>query len=201
MAEPARKAQRYHILDGVEGAPGAAFGPEGAHAFQMRRAPAADRHVLRIPAATAGARGALRGFDISQPINAARGHETLMSPDPRASLRLGPDEWLLIGPLGAQDGPAAGMLVDVSHRNVAIDVRGTQVRDVLNTGVPLDLDDVGFPVGTATRTLFAKAEIVLVRCDDQDGLATFRLECWRSFARYLVGHLTQSAALLGFGRI
>jgi sarcosine oxidase subunit gamma len=201
MAEPARKAQRYHVLDGVEAAPGAAFEPDGAPTFQMRRAPAADRHVLRIPAATAGARGALRGFDISQPINAARGHETLMSPDPRASLRLGPDEWLLIGPLGAQDGPAAGMLVDVSHRNVAIDVRGTQVRDVLNTGVPLDLDDVGFPVGTATRTLFAKAEIVLVRCEDQDGIATFRLECWRSFARYLVGHLTQSAALLGFGRI
>ena len=96
---------------------------------------------------------------------------------------------------------AAGMRVDVSHRNVAIDVRGTQVHDVLNTGVPLDLDDVAFPVGTATRTLFAKAEIVLVRCDDQDGLATFRIECWRSFARYLVGHLTQSAALLGFGPI
>ncbi len=198
MAEPARKAQRYHVLDGVEAAPGAAFEPDGAPTFQMRRAPAADRHVLRIPVATAGAQGALHGFDIGQPINAARGHETLMSPAPRARLRLGPDDWLLIGPLASRAGPAAGMLVDVSHRNVAIDVRGTQVRDVLNTGVPLDLDDAAFPIGAATRTLFAKAEIVLVRCDDQEGLATFRIESWRSFARYLTSHLKQSAELLGF---
>ena len=199
MAEADLAVLRRHVLDGLERAPGAAFGPETARTFQMRRAAFTCRHILRLPEAAAWAHGTVRGFDVGQPINAARGQATLMSPPSRASLRLGPDEWLLIGPLGDQEAPAAGMLVDVSHRNVAIDVRGTHVRDVLNTGLPLDLEDVAFPVGAATRTLFAKAEIVLVRCDDQDGLATFRIECWRSFARYLTNHLKQSAALLGFG--
>jgi sarcosine oxidase subunit gamma len=164
----------------------------------MRRAPFTCRHILRLPEAAAQAHGTVRGFDVSQPINTARGLAKLMDPAPRASLRLGPDEWLLIGSLDDQEAPAAGMLVDIGHRNVAIDVRGTHVRDVLNTGVPLDLDDAAFPVGAATRTLFSKAEIVLVRCDDQEGLATFRIESWRSFARYLTSHLKQSAELLGF---
>ncbi|MGQ3028233.1 MAG: sarcosine oxidase subunit gamma family protein, partial [Ferrovibrionaceae bacterium] len=44
-----------------------------------------------------------------------------------------------------------------------------------------------FPVGVCTRTLFAKAEIVLWRTDAQ----RFRVEVWRSFAGYLWGLLDE----------
>lgn len=198
MAEPTPGTFRCHVLDGLSGAPGETFRPGDGRAFQMRRAPVADRHVLRLPPDAAASRASFQGFDVSQPINAAKGHETLMTSLPRASLRLGPDEWLLIGSLAAPGTTSAGILVDITHRNVAIDVRGHHVRDVLNTGTPLDLDESSFTVGCASRTLFAKAEIVLVRCEDSDGLTTFRIECWRSFARYLVSYLAESAALLGF---
>ena len=52
-----------------------------------------------------------------------------------------------------------------------------------------DLDPKAFSIGTATRTLFAKAEIVLWR----KGVNDFHIEVWRSFAEYLHGQLEQAA--------
>ncbi len=128
------------------------------------------------------------------------------------ALRLGPDEWLLIdssvrghsetegrdeaAALAALDA-AKWTIVDISHRNAAMRVSGGRARDVLNTGCLLDLDDRAFPVGRATRTLFGKAEIVLLREPDQNGVAHFRIECWRSFTTYVAGLLQQSARLIG----
>jgi sarcosine oxidase subunit gamma len=60
---------------------------------------------------------------------------------------------------------------------------------VLNGGCPLDLDPSAFPAGAATRTVFGKAEIVLLReADDR-----FRVECWRSFSDYVFGLLEAAA--------
>ena len=90
----------------------------------------------------------------------------------RAALWLGPDEWLLIVPEDASGSLATqlraaslgrGCLVDVSHRNTGLIIRGTKVADILNAACPLDLDEAAFPVGMCTRTLFGKAEIVLWR--------------------------------------
>lgn len=106
--------------------------------------------------------------------------------------RLGPDEWLLL----ANDTDASNMeekinsalagrcysLVDISHRNTALTVTGTRAREVINGGCPLDLHDSAFPPGTATRTVFGKAEIVLMRPCAEAG---YRLEVWRSFAPYV----------------
>lgn len=197
MAEAGVDMQRRHVLAGLDEAPAEAFPPAPRAAFQMRRAGDVTRHVLRLDPAVAAQRGQVLGFDVSQAINRACGQDTLLTASPRASLRLGPDEWLLIGAPSAAADEAGLKTVDVSHRNVAIEVRGRNVRDVLNTGIALDLDEAIFPVGTATRTGFAKAEIVLVHCRDAAGHSVFRIECWRSFGRYLVAHLAQSARLLG----
>ena len=115
----------------------------------------------------------------------------------RSALWLGPDEWLLLAEDGATDAIEAafaeGMaghphsLVDVGHRNTAIEIAGPAAADVLNAGCPLDLRLDAFPVGMCTRTVFAKAEIVLWRLDDQ----RFRVEVWRSFAGYLWGLLDE----------
>lgn len=115
----------------------------------------------------------------------------------RAALWLGPDEWLLLAPDGdglagrleaALDGEP-GCVVDISHRQVGIEVSGPGAASTLNAGCPLDLDASAFPVGTSTRTLLAKADIVLWR----RGPERFHLECWRSFAPYVLAFLDQAA--------
>jgi sarcosine oxidase subunit gamma len=111
----------------------------------------------------------------------------------RHALRLGPDEWLLLSRLpGACDALArettvlAFSLVDVSHRNVAIEVAGASAAMVLNAGVPLDLSDEAFPGGCCTRTVFGKVEVVLWR----PTLApVWRVEFQRSFADYVGRYL------------
>lgn len=112
----------------------------------------------------------------------------------RAALRLSPDEWLLIADepapadqLAALTGPFA--LVDISDRQHGFDLEGPGVPDLLAAGCPLDLHR-GFPPGTATRTVLAKAEVLLWRPAPR----RWRLEVWRSFAPYACAFLTQAAA-------
>ena len=116
----------------------------------------------------------------------------------RAALWLGPDEWLLIAEddepgLGAAvEAALAGVphaLVDVSHRQCAIELAGPGAARLLNAGVPLDLDLEAFPVGMVARTLLLKAEITLWRREAE----RFRLEVARSFAPYVAAVLSASA--------
>jgi sarcosine oxidase subunit gamma len=75
----------------------------------------------------------------------------------------------------------AHSLVDVSHRQVALEISGPHAATILAGACPLDLDAREFPVHMCTRTVLAKAEIVLWRTA-QD---TFHLEVWRSFQNYV----------------
>lgn len=121
----------------------------------------------------------------------------------RAALWLGPDEHLLLAPgdeasaietdLSAALITHQHALVDVSHRQVAFLVRGPHAAWLLESQCPLPLNTRDFPVGMCTRTVFAKAEIVLWRT----GADAFHVEVWRSFAQYLVGMLQQVARELG----
>jgi len=108
----------------------------------------------------------------------------------RASLWLGPDEYLLLAADGesetlfeSMEAVLAGSphsLVDVSHRQSAMELYGPHAAAILNGGCPLDLDLGEFPVGMCTRTVFAKADITLWR----RGADTFHVEVWRSFTEY-----------------
>jgi sarcosine oxidase, subunit gamma len=116
----------------------------------------------------------------------------------RASLWQGPDEWLI---LGAESDAALGTdlsaalagvphsLVDVSHRQVGLSVSGPAATTLLASGIALDLDERTFPVNMCTRTMLAKAEVVLWRTAPQ----VFRLEVWRSFVAYVSEYLTEAA--------
>ena len=103
----------------------------------------------------------------------------------RAALWLGPDEVLFIAP----DGLASALMtategqsvVDISHRNVGIEVSGPFAVLALNAFCALDLSEATFPIGMCTRTLLGKAEVVLWRT----GTETFRVEVWRSVAPYV----------------
>ena len=120
----------------------------------------------------------------------------------RASLWLGPDEYLLLdfapvepeaATLAGLEGALAGIphaLVDISHRQIALRVRGPHAELILRGACPLDLDAAEFPVGMCTRTVLAKAEIVLWRTRED----VFHVEVWRSFAGYVAGVLAEIAA-------
>ena len=116
-----------------------------------------------------------------------------------AALWLGPDEWLLISSEHRSDETAAALraalaglahsLVDVSHRQVALEVSGPDAPALLAAGCPLDLETGAFPVGMCTRTVLSKAEIVLWRTRAEG----FRIEVWRSFAPYASAFLAEAA--------
>jgi sarcosine oxidase subunit gamma len=112
-----------------------------------------------------------------------------------SALWLGPDEQLLVGPdsAHAQLAPRlaaalAGMahsIVDVSHRQAAIELSGPGATRLLAMGCPLDFDSAQAPVGFCSRTVYAKAEVVLWR----QGTQQFQLQAWRSFLPYVTGLL------------
>ncbi len=151
----------------------------------LRQLPPASRLVLRGGAQVLDAAADALGLPHSEaPCRAVR-KEGL------ALLWLGPDERLLIGPAeAAQDvvvslqRALAGMphsVVEISHAQVAFELSGLRAAPTLNIGCPLDLDPAAFPIDMCTRTVFAKAQIVLWRT----GPETFRVETARSFAPYV----------------
>jgi sarcosine oxidase subunit gamma len=139
------------------------------------------------------AAGNALGLSISQTTCRASAHGN------RAALWLGPDERLLLAPeaLGAEiacvlEQALRGTphsLVDVSHRQTALEVSGPHAATVLCAGCPLDLDPSAFPVGMCTRTVLAKAEIVLWRTGED----IFHLDVWRSFVTYVSRFLAEAA--------
>lgn len=105
--------------------------------------------------------------------------------------RLGPDEWFLIA--GRDDGQSIQheiealnsefySMVDVSHRTVGIEVHGANASKIVNGGCPLDLSGRAFPSGSVTRTIFGRAEVILMR--PAQG-RTYRVEVTRSFVPYV----------------
>ena len=155
--------------------------------------PAETRYILR---GGAPARAAVESaFGLHIPSAACRANRV----GARAALWLGPDEWLLLAP--ESEGGAVGValdavlrdlphsLVDVSHRQIGCNIWGPAAAELLSSGCPLDLDVRAFAVDMCTRTMLAKAEVVLWRTDEQ----TFRLEVWRSFAAYVSLFLAEAA--------
>jgi sarcosine oxidase subunit gamma len=152
------------------------------------------RHVLRMALDANQTTLTIGGLGLHLPINRCQ-HS-----DPGLIAHLGPDEWILWIAADAASSFAGEVaqalagrffsLVDVSCRDVAFILRGRRVREVLSGGCLLDLD-ANFPAGSATRTLFGKAEIVLVRPTSDE---VYLLECARSYAPYVVA-LIQACAL------
>jgi sarcosine oxidase, subunit gamma len=164
-----------------------------SESFLVRPAPDAARFILRAGAEAAAHAGG--AFGASPPARPCRA----VTAGTRTSIWLGPDEWLLIAP-GEDAAPLAAVLaaaladgphslVDVSQRQIGLEVEGVLAARALNAGCPLDLGLAAFPVGMATRTLCAKCEIVLWR----RSAVRFHLEVWRSYAEYAANFLVEAA--------
>lgn len=161
--------------------------------FSIAERPPATRYIFRGDDTACGS--CSRAFDVDLP----RRLGAAAVGDGRAALWLGPDEWLLIveevdpeviaAELEAALGDTPHSLVDVSHRQVGLDVSGPYASRALSAGCPLDLRLSAFPRGMATRTMFDKADIVLWRSEDQ----VFRVETTRSFAPFVAASLMEAA--------
>jgi sarcosine oxidase subunit gamma len=155
--------------------------------------PPATRLIFRGAAEAAARAGT--AFRVPLPVEACRA----AAQDPRAALWLGPDEWLLLAPAGEaasiQASVAAALpdtpysVVEVSDAHAALTVSGTRATALLAAGCALDLDGSAFPVGMCTRTLLAKATVVLWRQEPE----SFRVELRRSFAAYGWSFLQEAA--------
>lgn len=107
------------------------------------------------------------------------------------SICLGPDEWFVSAPLSKAKALAKTMdkiskahmmsAVDISHRNVALLLSGPGALTALRAGIASDVDEAAFPVGSAMRTMFESAPVLIYRL----GPSEFHIECWRSFAPYM----------------
>ena len=151
----------------------------------------ATRFSFRGGAAAVAAIGT--AFEVALPVEPCRAMEA----GGRAALWLGPDEWLLLAPDGeastiaARAAAALGntphSLVEISDRDIGLDLSGPRATDLLSAGCPLDLTI--FPVGACTRTILAKTELALWR----RGPELFRLELRRSLAPYTWAFLAEAA--------
>ena len=143
------------------------------------------RFSLRIDPASAPSAGAAFGAPLPARIGG------MVSAGGRTALQLGPDEWVLTAPVADSDGIADAFaalqephsLVDVGHREVGILVEGEAAALALRSAIAFDVEAMA--VGTGCRTLFDKAQIVLIREDKN----RFRIEVWRSFADHVWGIL------------
>ncbi len=115
-------------------------------------------------------------------------------PTSRRALWIGPDEWLVIDPSGAdlmaacEKARGVFSAVDVSNRNTAIVVSGPAAEATISAGCPQNLSLEAFPVDACTRTLLGKTEIVLLREAEE----VFRVEVWRSFSAYAFAFLADA---------
>jgi sarcosine oxidase subunit gamma len=159
---------------------------------ELRQLAPAARFILQ--GGPAARRAAGDAFGVALPEDACRANAM----GDRAALWLGPDEQLLLAPAWDAETIATQLesalsgiphsLVDVSQRQVALQVNGSGASELLNSGCPLDLDPAQFPPGMCTRTIIGKAEAVLWR----KAAAEYHLEVWRSFAGYVVDWLREA---------
>lgn len=113
-----------------------------------------------------------------------------------SALWIGPDEWFVTANEGTGlekkiNAVKSGLYsaVAIDHRNTGLTVAGPKAVNALNSGCSRDLSLEAFPVGTCSRTVLAKAEVILWRLAEDE----FRLECWRSFSDYVWKYLMDAA--------
>ncbi|TPJ38568.1 sarcosine oxidase subunit gamma family protein [Mesorhizobium sp. B2-6-5] len=121
----------------------------------------------------------------------------------RQALCLGPDEWQLYAPVADSHAIEAAFaalyascphsLVDVGHREIGIAVEGAAAVHALRSACAFDFDTMAS--GTGVRTLFNKAQIILIRHDEH----RFRIEVWRSFADFVWGLLQAASREIALG--
>ncbi|MDH2312393.1 sarcosine oxidase subunit gamma [Methylobacterium brachiatum] len=155
--------------------------PVVADRLSVSEAPDCARLALRVHPDDRAAIVAAAGIALPDRIGGVEATTSCLA------LCLGPDEWYLL----LSDEQAAALkermkaaiapfsLVDVGHREVGIDVKGSAATLALSSICALDLEGMG--AGSATRTILDKAQAVLVKRSDTH----YRIEVWQSFSEHV----------------
>jgi sarcosine oxidase subunit gamma len=164
--------------------------------IRLAEAPFLTQLTLRVAPESAATR-AMVGV-IGAPLPTAP-NTTCISGDIEV-LWMGPDEWLVVAPAGADGllealeqavGAGHATVVDVSDQRTAIDVAGADARELLLKGCALDLHPRSVGVGRCAQTLLARAHVVLVQRTEEPA---YRVFVRASFAEYLAEWLLDAAA-------
>jgi sarcosine oxidase, subunit gamma len=117
----------------------------------------------------------------------------------RTTLGLGPDEWLVLGPDGAQAdierdlrariGGGWGAVTDVSAQRTTLELSAPRARDLLAKGCSLDLHPRAFGPGRCAQTDLGRANVVLHQVDEGP---TYELLVAGSLAAYLAAWLADA---------
>lgn len=120
---------------------------------------------------------------------------------------MGPDEWLLILPPGAQTRCVADLsqalgehhasAVDTTGGYTLVNVAGARRRELLAKGCTLDLHPRSFSPGQCAQTNLGKAGVLLIPRGDASDAQSFDVVVRRSFADYLGIWLEHSAREYG----
>ncbi len=113
---------------------------------------------------------------------------------------LGPNEWLVVCNISDRPDLMAGLreslsglhasVTDVTGGQIAIQLSGPGVRDVLAKGCTLDFHPDTFKAGSCAQSGLAKANVLISLVDDHP---TFEIVVRRSLAEYLALWLRQAA--------
>ena len=130
---------------------------------------------------------------------------TVTSDGARRALWLGPDEWLIATPPGAEDALAAQIekavaglhaaVTDVTDGRTVIALAGECARDVLAKGCGLDLHPRAFRAGQCAQSTLARASVIVHQTTDEPA---FDIYVDRSFAQYLWSWLEDASLEYGF---
>ena len=172
--------------------------PLAHRALESRVGDGADGAALALAERRFLAKVNVRGEAAPAAVERAVGAAPPAEPDTVAAgaglhiLWLGPAEWLVVGPPGAEKAiedrlvealsGASAAVVDVTEGRSTIRVSGPMARDVLSMGCPLDLHPRVFGAGRCAQSLIARAPVVLHLVD---GAAAFDVHVERSQTDYL----------------
>ncbi len=158
---------------------------EAPRRLSVSVAPDCTRFSLRVGPEGREAAGRALGVDLPRRIGG------LAALADTSVLCLGPDEWSVVAPTSQgravldrfSDLDVPHSLVDTSHRDVGIELRGPAAELALSACCTLDL--ASMPAGSVTRTILDKAQVVLVK----HGPEHYRIDVWQSFANHVWGLL------------
>lgn len=155
----------------------------GGSRLSVRVASDLDRFVLRGDPALSSQLESALDWKLAGRIGEAT------TKDARTSVRVGPDEWFLLAAPGTVSNPESRLqeampdqawsMVDVSHREVGIELSGEAAALALSSFIAFDVGAMA--VGDGCRTLFDKAQVILIR----EAPERFRIEVWQSFASHV----------------
>ncbi|MBT7248131.1 MAG: hypothetical protein HN877_02810 [Rhodospirillaceae bacterium] len=112
-------------------------------------------------------------------------------------LALGPDEWLIVCPPGTEDSifgkmtkamkPLHAAVTMSSEARTVIQLAGTDARNGLAKGCPLDLHPRAFGPGQCAQSILGRADILIHQTGSNAGSsdASYDLFVLRSFAEYV----------------